>query len=80
MKSRKNRFLSGRKIVPAPIPPDARVTEIVDKYFHAYNAGRLREACSLFTTKMLEPDVTVGHEPDRRADPGRARAAHASFR
>src|SRR5205807_4279353 len=25
-----------------------------------YNAGRLREACKLFTAKMLQPDVTVG--------------------
>jgi len=60
MKSRKNRFLSGRKIVAAPIPPDARISEIVDKHFHAYNAGRLREACSLFASKMLEKDVTIG--------------------
>jgi len=26
----------------------------------AYNAARLREACALFVTRMLEPDVTVG--------------------
>src|SRR5205809_166708 len=28
--------------------------------FMAYNAARLREACQLFTKKMLEPDVTIG--------------------
>ncbi len=26
----------------------------------AYNAARLREACRLFTNKMLEPEVTIG--------------------
>ena len=33
---------------------------MVDEYFQAYNAGRLREACQLFAGKMLEPDVTIG--------------------
>jgi deoxyhypusine synthase len=33
---------------------------LVDNAFLAYNAARLREACWLFTEKMLEPDVTVG--------------------
>jgi deoxyhypusine synthase len=60
MKSGKKPFLSGKKIVPAPIPADASVSELVDSYFQAYNAGRLREACHLFTQKMLNPDVTVG--------------------
>lgn len=56
----KSKFLGGRKINPSPIPKNARVTELVDSYFQAYNAGRLREACNLFATKMLEPDVTIG--------------------
>jgi deoxyhypusine synthase len=34
--------------------------DLVEKYFLAYNAGRLREACRLFTEKMLRPDSTVG--------------------
>ncbi len=34
--------------------------KLVDEYFQAYNAGRLREACQLFVEKMLEPDVTIG--------------------
>ena len=33
---------------------------MVEETFLAYNGGRLREACRLFTRKMLEPDVTVG--------------------
>jgi deoxyhypusine synthase len=36
------------------------VADLVDDTFLAYNAGRLREACQLFTKKMLEPDCTVG--------------------
>lgn len=60
MKSRKSKFLSGRKIVPAPIPRRIRVDELVENYFQAYNAGRLRESCLLFAEKMLQSDVTVG--------------------
>jgi len=46
-------------------PPEASleragVAELVDQYFLAYNAGRLREACRLFVEKMLSEDVTVG--------------------
>jgi deoxyhypusine synthase len=36
------------------------VEALVDSYFQAYNAGRLREACQLYAKKMLEPNVTVG--------------------
>ena len=32
----------------------------MDNNFLAYNGGRLREACQLFTNKILEDDVTVG--------------------
>jgi deoxyhypusine synthase len=60
MKSGKKHFLSGKKIVPAPIPANTSVSDLVDSYFQAYNAGRLREACHLFAQKMLNPDVTIG--------------------
>ena len=33
---------------------------MIDGTFLAYNAARLREACQLFTQKMLDSDVTVG--------------------
>jgi deoxyhypusine synthase len=36
------------------------VADLIDESFLAYNAARLREACQLFTKKMLEPEVTVG--------------------
>lgn len=52
--------LKGKPIVPRPIPKNVRVTELVDDYFQAYNAGRLREACHLLAGKILARDVTVG--------------------
>lgn len=36
------------------------MADLIDESFLAYNAARLREACQLFTRKMLEPEVTVG--------------------
>lgn len=54
------KFLKGKKIRPIPIPGDIKVTNLVDGYFQAYNAGRLREICEVFTQKMLETNVTIG--------------------
>ena len=33
---------------------------LIERTFSAYNAARLREACSLLVERVLEPDVTVG--------------------
>ncbi len=52
--------MQGRPLAPRPIPGDAGVRALVDDYFLAYNAARLREACRIYALKMLEPDVTVG--------------------
>ena len=60
MVKRTSKFLQGRRIDPAPITPDTTLAELVDESFLAYNGARLREACQLFTRKMLEPEVTVG--------------------
>lgn len=60
MPKKKSKFLQGRRINPASITPKTTLTELVDEAFLAYNAARLREACQLFTSKMLEPEVTVG--------------------
>jgi deoxyhypusine synthase len=60
MAKRTSRFLQGKRIDPAPITQHTSVAELVDESFLAYNAARLREACRLFTQKMLEPEVTVG--------------------
>ena len=60
MKSRNSRFLSGKRIIRSPIPKNIRIGELVDDYFQAYNAGRLREVCQIYADKMLKADVTVG--------------------
>lgn len=58
--ARRHKFLSGQKIDTRPIKSNATVTDLVERYFQAYNAGRLSEACRLFASEMLAPDVTVG--------------------
>jgi deoxyhypusine synthase len=50
----------GRRLDPVPITGGIGVDGLVDDFFLSYNAGRLREACHIFTHRMLEPDVTVG--------------------
>jgi deoxyhypusine synthase len=60
MGKQKSKYLRGKRIDPAPIEKNALVADVIDEAFLAYNAARLREACQLFTRKMLEPDVTVG--------------------
>jgi deoxyhypusine synthase len=60
MAKRTSKFLQGKRIDPAPITKKTTVADLVDESFLAYNAARLREACQLFTTKMLQPEVTVG--------------------
>ncbi len=56
----RSKFLKGKPILTTPITSKLSVTELVDGYFQAYNAGRIREACHLFVQKILENDVTVG--------------------
>jgi deoxyhypusine synthase len=53
-------YLRGQRIDPQAIAGRESVAELIDNAFLAYNAGRLREGCQLFTRVMLEPDVTVG--------------------
>ncbi|MGO9481676.1 MAG: homospermidine biosynthesis protein [Candidatus Kryptoniota bacterium] len=56
----KSRYLAGKKIIPQPITKGIKVTDLIDNYFQAYNAARLREAAQLFAERMLDPDVTIG--------------------
>src|ERR1041385_4411181 len=60
MAKHKSKFLRGKRIDPAPIEKNIAVADLIDEAFLAYNAARLREACQLFTHKMLEPEVTIG--------------------
>ena len=55
----RNQFLSGPPILPEPIQKNMSVVDLVEQTFHAYNAARLKEACQLFTEKMLNADVTI---------------------
>ncbi len=56
----RSKYLQRPRIDPKPIDGELSITELVDRTFLAYNAARLREACQLFTRKMLDPDVVVG--------------------
>lgn len=60
MAKKQSKFLRGRRIDPKPITRATKLPDLIDNAFIAYNAARLREACWLFTRKMLEPDVTIG--------------------
>ena len=56
----RSKFLRGERIEPRPIDGTETAADLIDNAFLAYNAARLREACQLFTKKMLQPDVTIG--------------------
>ena len=58
--SEKSRHLRRPKIDPKPITAGISLVDLVDGALLAYNGARLREACQLFTRKMLDDDVTVG--------------------
>jgi deoxyhypusine synthase len=53
-------YLRGQRINPDAISGRETAADLIDGAFMAYNAGRLREGCALFTQRMLAPDVTVG--------------------
>jgi deoxyhypusine synthase len=52
--------ISHRRIDPPALRGGVSVVQAIDEAFLSYNAGRLREACRLFATKMLADDTTVG--------------------
>src|SRR5437870_1493981 len=52
--------ISHKRIDPPALSAETSLPTLVEEAFLSYNAGRLREACRLFTTKMLADDVTVG--------------------
>ena len=53
-------YLRGQRIAPPPVTGRESAADLIDSAFLAYNAGRLRDGCRLFTERMLEPDVTIG--------------------
>src|SRR5579875_1258465 len=52
--------ISHRRIDPPKLTGQTPLPRVLDEVFLSYNAGRLREACRLFVTKMLAEDVVVG--------------------
>ncbi len=52
--------ISVHRIAPREVSGAETVADLIDHAFSAYNAGRLRELCTVFTRKFLEPDCTVG--------------------
>ncbi|HXG57155.1 MAG TPA: deoxyhypusine synthase [Vicinamibacterales bacterium] len=55
-------FLSGKAIKYYRPRGSAEVRHLIDHGFQAFNAGRLSEACHIFSEKMLAPesDTTIG--------------------
>jgi deoxyhypusine synthase len=60
MNQHKSQLLGGKPIAPRPLRGDETVADLIDNAFLAFNAGRLREGCELFTQRMLAEDATVG--------------------
>jgi deoxyhypusine synthase len=52
--------ISTKRIDPPPVGKASSVSSLIDDVFLSYNAGRLREACQIYSTKMLAEDTTVG--------------------
>ena len=55
-------FLSGKPITYYRPSGSPQIKHLVDEGFQAFNAGRLSEACQIFSNKMLAPesDTTIG--------------------
>src|SRR5438270_79214 len=58
----RQQFLSGKPIHYYRPKGSADIRHLIDEGFQAFNAGRLSEACAIFTEKMLDPknDTTIG--------------------
>ena len=52
--------MHGQRIEPPAIDANISIVDLIDQTFNAYNAARFREACHLFTERILGDDVTVG--------------------
>ena len=57
---KKSQYLSGKRILPEPITKDYSVTDLIEKTFNAYNAGRIKDAAQLIVKEYSKENVTVG--------------------
>ena len=53
-------YLGGQRILPPGITRGMSAADLVETSFSAYNGARLREACRLWSDKMLAKNGTVG--------------------
>ncbi|MEM4267986.1 MAG: deoxyhypusine synthase [Candidatus Woesearchaeota archaeon] len=56
----KERYLSGKRILPKGIKKEDSVSQVIENSMLAYNGGRIRAACIQLKTKFSKEDVTVG--------------------
>src|SRR5512140_1637165 len=56
----KKKYMAGKRIMPKNITGKEKLDFLIDEVFLAYNSARLKEACHLFATRVLDPDVTIG--------------------
>lgn len=54
------KFKAFKRLNPVSIRKDVKTADLIDSAFLAYNGGRLREACQLFTNKMLVKNGFIG--------------------
>jgi deoxyhypusine synthase len=52
--------ISQKRIAPPALTSQTPLVQAVEEVFLSYNAGRLREACRLYATKMLDDNALVG--------------------
>src|SRR3954469_9647149 len=52
--------ISHKRIDPPALDGQASLARVIEEAFLSYNAGRLREACRLYATRMLADDAVVG--------------------
>jgi deoxyhypusine synthase len=52
--------ISQKRIDPPAVGAQTSLARLIDEAFLSYNAGRLREACRLYATRMLADDAAVG--------------------
>ncbi len=52
--------ISHKRIDPPLLESETPLTNVIEDAFLSYNAGRIREACRLFTEKMLDENTLVG--------------------
>ena len=74
-------FLTGKPIHYYRPKGSPEVKHLIDEGFQAFNAGRLSEACQIFSEKMLAPDheTTIGLTIAGAMTPAGLNLVHRAF-